>query len=171
MDPALDAHSNLHLTFATWVAALHALGVRPADDAIAGHCDRLAAEDAAAAALVAEIRRRLPDVGAVTAVRGAAEALFGPRTNGWLGEGDRAERLARIRKYQFGRQLPWLARIWERQPDGVVAPTWLLVEQVTDRVRAMDPNPWNDVDEARTLPVEDFQVLWELDGCTAIAVQ
>ena len=35
----------------------------------------------------------------------------------------------------------------------------------------MDPNPWDDVDEERTVPLGDFQVLWELTGCSAIAVE
>ena len=42
------------------------------------------------------------------------------------------------------------------------------VDIVEAEVAAADPNPWNDVDETRRIPVGDFQVLWELDGCTAV---
>jgi hypothetical protein len=54
--------------------------------------------------------------------------------------------------------------------EGKVHPSWLLVERVTDEVTAMDPNPWNDVDEERHIPVQDFQVLWELDACSSVYV-
>ncbi len=96
-----------------------------------------------------------------------ATALYGDRVQRDLGAGDRVERTARIRKYQFASQLPWLARIWERQGESV-RPSLLLVERVTDEVTAADPNPWNDIDEDRKLPVSDFHVLWELDGCASL---
>ena len=51
-----------------------------------------------------------------------------------------------------------------------MAPTWLVVERVTEEVLAMDPNPWNDIDEERHIAVGDFHVLWELDACAAVHV-
>lgn len=158
--------------FATWVFELHVAGMRADDPQIRESCDaiRAASErtagERASEALVARVRELAsseePDV-----VRAAAGKLYGSRIKVDLGEGDRNERASRIRKYQFSHQLPWLARIWERS-DGKVVPSWLLVERVTDEVRAADPNPWNDVDETRHIPIADFLVLWELDGNTSI---
>ncbi|MEQ1565631.1 MAG: hypothetical protein ABMA64_08340 [Myxococcota bacterium] len=159
-------------TFATWVFTLHVGGVRPADERVAAACDavRAAADEgtgnAAGAALVEQVRALVPDAAPAT-FEAAARRLYGERLRTDLGAGDREHRTAAVRRYQFGAQLPWLARIWQRQ-DGAVAPVWWLVERVTDEVRAADPNPWNDVDEAPSLPVADFQVLWELDGCTSL---
>ena len=87
-----------------------------------------------------------------------------------MGEGERATRISRIRKYQFTRRLPWLARIVERRQDGSVTPGWLVIQGCTDQVHALDPNPWDDIDEERNLPLADFQVLWELDACASVSV-
>ena len=125
---------------------------------------------AAGLALVEGLLERLGD-GELDAVVAVASQLYGERVRGDLGDGDRAERAARVRSYQFGRSLPWLARIYERQSDGRVAPSWLLVERVGEAVHAMDPNPWNDIDEERQLPWADFLVLWELDGCTSLSIR
>jgi hypothetical protein len=158
--------------FATWVFTLHVAGVTADDAVIRDACAAIgAANDAttgnqAGNTLVERIRALIPD-DSPAAVREVATKLYGDRVKGDLGEGDRAEKTARIRHYQFNHQLPWLARIWERQDDRVV-PNWLLVERVTDEVTAADPNPWNDADETRHLPVADFLVLWELDGCTSV---
>ena len=162
-------------TLATWVYLLHTGGVSAADERVAACCadlDAAEAEEAGNAAgesLVARVSELLGgtspgDVGAL------ASALYGDDVAADMGAGSREDRIHRIRKYQFSRGLPWLARVYERREDGVVSPGWLLVERVTDQVAAMDPNPWDDVDEDRVLPVEDFQVLWELDGCSSVHV-
>jgi hypothetical protein len=159
-------------TFATWVFTLHVDGVVADDDAIRAACDAIRqAKDAtvgnaAGDQLVARVRVLVADSEPATFTT-AARRLYGERVRTDLGAGDREERLARIRKYQFSTQLPWLARIWERHGNDV-RPSWLLVERVTDEVAAADPNPWNEVDERRHLPVGDFQVLWELDTCTSL---
>lgn len=160
----------LPYTFATWVFTLHVGGLEAADAETRDACRaiREATEaksgNAASERLVVRVRALLGD-GAAEGVEGAARALYGDRVRRDLGEGDRQERTARIRKYQFTHQLPWLAQVWERA-NGVVRPGWLLVERVTDEVTAADPNPWNEVDETRHLPVQDFHVLWELSACT-----
>ncbi|MEQ1501455.1 MAG: hypothetical protein ABMB14_04450 [Myxococcota bacterium] len=158
-------------TFATWVFTLHVDGVPASDDGIRAACDAIRAAtepgagNQAADRLVARIRELVPDADPRT-VEAAARRLYGDRLRTDLGAAsDRDGRTAAIRKYQFASQLPWLARIWEREGDRV-RPGWLLIERVTDVVRAADPNPWNDVDEGRELPVSDFHVLWELDGTT-----
>lgn len=163
------------LTFTTWVYQLFAAGVVPDDPAVHARCaavqsatDRTTG-DAAGASLVERVGEILGDAAEPSAVAAAARQLYGDRVASDLGAGDREERTQRIRKYQFGRSLPWLARIWERR-EGTVRPSWLLVERVTDQVTAMDPNPWNDIDEERRIPVSDFHVLWELDGCTSVSV-
>ncbi len=159
-------------TFATWVFSLHVAGVRATDAEIRTHCDGILAATeetigtAAGEALVARVRA-LQSGDSPDQIGALAADLYGDRARRDLGTGDRMTRTARIRKYQFSHQLPWLARIWERGADGV-QPSWLLVERVTDEVTAADPNPWNDIDEVRQLPVSDFHVLWELDACSSV---
>lgn len=171
----LDRDDNLPLAFATWVYLLHVAGIDPDEPELKDRCDDVSAAtepeagNAAGEGLVARVRALIGDDGAPAHVLTVARRLYGERIKDDLGIGDREERTARIRKYQFGRSLPWLARIWEKR-DGGVHPSWLLVEQVTDQVVAMDPNPWNDVDEERHLPVHDFHVLWELDDCSNVHV-
>jgi hypothetical protein len=172
-----ETDGNLRVALATWVFALYAAGVEVVDPAVRTWCSAVAdAADAAdgeraGLALIEGIAGRVEQAGSspeqVTAL---ARSLFGDTVNGDLGAGTREDRLHRIRAYQFRRALPWLARVWERHVDGSVAPSWLLVSEVTDLVRVMDPNPWNEVEEDRALPVADFQVLWELDDCTSLSV-
>jgi hypothetical protein len=172
---ATDRESLFPYLFATWVFSLHVGGVDAHHEGIASACRdaRSATDEAAGNAagerLVALIRDQLKGTGAdeVTAL---TRTLFGDRVRTDLGDGSRADRLGRIRRYQFGTGLPWLARFWERGSDGNVSPTWILVERMTDVVHAMDPNPWNDIDEDRSFPVDDFQVLWELEACASVAV-
>lgn len=163
--------SPTHLTIATWVLALHAAGVACDDEAIAASCTELMAGKGDAKAFVGAVARQLADGNSPESVVAAAAALYPERIHTDLGDGDRAERLRRIRAQQFGRPLPWLARTFERDADGRVGPVWLLVETVTDVVVTMDPDPWNDIDEARDIPLADFHVLWELDGCTSVSVR
>lgn len=165
-----DHAALLPYTFATWVFALHQAGVPADDPEVSSACRAIAeadgreATDAAGEALVERLRALLGEEGDVAA---AARRIYGDRVAGDMGTGDRVERTHRIRKYQFARSLPWLARIWERT-NGSVHPNWVLVERVTDEVTAMDPNPWNDLDEERHIPVSDFHVLWELDECASV---
>lgn len=169
-----ESREALAYAVATWVFLLHVDGVAPGDAELASRCVAVMgateenAGNAAGTALVERVRELLTgdEPGDVAAF---ASTVYGARAFTDLGAGSRDDRVHRIRKHQFSRNLPWLARIWERV-DGRVAPSWLLIERVTDEVCAMDPNPWNDIDEERHLPVHDFQVLWELDGCTAVAV-
>lgn len=170
-----DSRTALTYALATWVFLLHVDGVHADDAGLHEACSDVAAAQEEGAGNAAG-ERLVERVGALLSgtgpdqVLGFAAALYGERVASDLGQGDRGQRTHRIRQYQFARSLPWLARIWERQEDGQVAPTWLVVERVTDLVTAMDPNPWNDIDEARQLPVSDFHVLWELDGCTSVHV-
>lgn len=163
--------SQSHLTFATWVLALHAAGVPCSDEPIAVSCTALLAGEGGAEALVDAVAARFSHGSEPDAVVTVATALYPERIRTDLGDGDRAARLKHIRSLQFGRPLPWLARIFERDADGDVAPQWLLIETVTSSVITMDPNPWNDIDEARQIPLTDFQVLWELDACTSVSVR
>ena len=152
---------------ATWVFIGHDRGRNIADDAIRDACDRLNGAqdpDAAGQALAGLIADRTD--GSVESVRALAAGLFGEvDTN--MG-GSRDERLRSARRYQFKTQLPWLACIIDRFPDGSVGPHWVLVEQVSDVVRVMDPYPWDDLDEEQDVPVTDFLVKWELAGGAGI---
>lgn len=162
----------LPYTLATWIFTLHVGGAHCVEAPIRTACESVrtatdaTAGNAAATALVEAVKARLPDGEPSTVVRFATE-LFGERVRTTFADPDRDVRLARIRKVQFASQLPWLARIWERN-GGKVAPAWVVVERVTDEVLAADPNPWNAVDETRRYPLADFQVLWELDGLTHV---
>lgn len=170
-----ERDGNLRVALATWIFILHTTG-HPCDDpALASACAAVAAAedeqtgDAAGLALIERVGELVDQAGTEPqAVQALAARLLGDRVKTGMGAGDRDARLSRIRTYQFGQGLPWLARIWERHPHGQVQPSWLLISEVTDLVRALDPNPWDDVDENRALPVRDFQVLWELDDCTSV---
>ena len=170
-----DHPSPVATTLATWVYQLHASGTDAAHEGIAVACRAVAEAtdeavgEAAGMALVAAVSEGL-NAEDPAGVAAAAAEIYGERVSGALGEGDREERKARIRRYQFAAGLPWLARIWSRSDAGDVAPLWVIVERLTHEVTAMDPNPWDDVDEERHIPVDDFQVLWELDGCSCVAV-
>jgi hypothetical protein len=86
-----------------------------------------------------------------------------------LGAGaDRDARLSAIRRASFGNPLPWLARIVDRTPDGQVLQHWVIVERFDDTAKIMDPNPWDDVEEERELPIVDFLVRWELAGAESV---
>ena len=104
-------------------------------------------------------------------VRRVVARLFGEeRVVDTMGAGSREERTQRLRSYRFHASIPWLAQVWMRPKNGRARASWLLIDRVTDEVVAMDPNPWDDVEESRTLPIVDFHVLWELTGCASIAI-
>lgn len=170
---APDHPPTLATTLATWVFLLHVNGHHADDTKLHEACSAVAAaeEEAAGNAAGDELVRRVESLLAGESradVVSFASGLYGERLGQDLGEGSRDERTHRIRQYQFSHSLPWLARVWERDESGSVGPIWLVIERVTDQVTAMDPNPWNDIDETRHFPVSDFQVLWELDACTAL---
>jgi hypothetical protein len=175
MTPSYEAGELLDYTLATWVFELWVAGVQAADPEVAAACAAVQSAsdaesgEAAGRALVASLSGRAGD-GSPEGVGALARSLFGERVLADLGLGEREARLGRIRRHQFGQRLPWLARVWSREASGEVRPSWWLVEQVTDEVTVADPNPWNDIDEVRRVPVPDFQVLWELSGCASIAV-
>lgn len=175
MSTTPDPTTALAYGLATWVFLLHVAGVDADDADLHEGCRAVRSADdeeagnAAGEALVERVKSVLAGA-EPSQVKAFATRLYGDRARFDLGDGDRGERTHRVRQYQFTRSLPWLARIWERQEDGSVAPTWMVIERVTDQVTAMDPNPWNDIDETRHLPVGDFLVLWELDDCTSIAL-
>jgi hypothetical protein len=159
-------------TLATWVYVMHCSGVGIQDDSILVACQALdansdnEAEAEAGRVLIERIGHLLSGSNVVSVCR----SLFGDGLRDGLGEGSREERTSRIRRYQFQTDRPWLAQIWERRSSGDVASNWLLVERVTDQVAVMDPDPWDDIDEERSIPVGDFHVLWELSGCSAVHV-
>jgi hypothetical protein len=166
---------NLGVTLATWLFLVRRGGTAIQDPAIEAAC---AAFDAGTApvetlgeALVTAVRQRITGA-RVDDILDALRGLVGAsnvRTD--LGDApDREGRAAAIRRAQFQKALPWLAVIIDRQPDGEVGRQWVMVESFTDMVRVMDPNPWDDRDEERVLPVGDFMVQWELAGCPSVRI-
>lgn len=168
---AADPH--LPVTLATYTFLLRAAGHPVVDAAAEAACAAFAKGERPADALGAELvaavgpHLRGDDAAAVTA---ALASLFGSipvRTD--LGAGsDREARVAAIRRAHFGNHLPWLARIVDRLPGGGVGFRWVLVEAFDGAAKVMDPNPWDEQDEERELPVNDFLVQWELAGSVAV---
>lgn len=166
--------SNLDVTLATLLFIANKANIAICDPEISGAINAIAtatADDPALAdALVKAVGARTGDGSFATVVQ-ALGALVGESRLRRIGEGeDRAARVVSIRRALFGRSLPWLAVIIDRDADGTVGPHWVMVEGFTDSVLLMDPNPWNDVDEQRTLPLTDFLVMWELAGCQAVLI-
>lgn len=176
-NPETKLNNHTTVVVAAWIFRLHEQGVTSLNEAIHKACVAIHQandgpnRDAAGLALVDKVQAVVGDVEPEPSqLLAIARDLFGDRVVHDMGQGTREERARRIRKRQFKQPLPWLARIWERHSDGRVAPNWLIIERVTDQVMAMDPNPWDDVAEQRMVPVADFQVLWELDGCPSVAI-
>ena len=169
---------NCRFALATWMFIASREGANADDAELSAACaavdkaQDVKTGDAAGQALIDRVSALVDEAGTAPAdISALLQRLYGEHVRTDLGEGTRDERLRHLRTYQFQRGLPWLARIIERAEDGTVGPSWLLVERVTDQVRIMDPNPWDDIPEERALPTADFQVLWELDGCNSFALR
>lgn len=163
----LRADGNLAVALSAWMFLLHGRGMRPASDVLQQAIGAVDGEQTGRA-LVDAVVRALDGAVAPDEVLGFARTQYPDAVLSDLGDGDREQRTRRIRTFQFRQNMPWLARIYERH-NGVVQPTWILVQRVTDQVLAMDPDPWDGIEEARVLPVADFMVLWELDACSSVA--
>jgi hypothetical protein len=127
------------------------------------------AEDAAKA-LEATLRDAIGDqtgAGLVDTARGWFDPALVPEDEG----GDRDSRIRQMRRWTFRQRTPWLAMIWQRDHAGRVGPHWVIVDNVSDEVQLVDPDPWDGVDEDRVMPTGDFMVLWELSGCAALMVR
>jgi hypothetical protein len=168
---------NLGVTLATWVYILFTGGTTADDAGIVAACEAL--RDAEEGAALDRLGQDLVD--AVLAAIGSDETDFDTvlacvqRLYGTehvatdLGEpADRFERARGIRRVQFGRNHPWIALIIDRFPSGVVGAHWVMVEDLTESVKVMDPYPWDDVDEQYEIPLNDFMVKWELAGGQSI---
>ncbi len=168
---------NLGVTLSTWIFILFNGGTSADDAGIVAACEAIrdadegAELDALGAVLVDAVMAALgtdePDLAAVAAL---AVKLYGEdKVATDLGEpADRTERARGVRRYQFGRNLPWIARIIDRFPDGTVGAHWVMVEELLESVKVMDPYPWDDVDEEYQIPLNDFMVKWELAGCESL---
>ncbi|TNE89521.1 MAG: hypothetical protein EP330_10955 [Deltaproteobacteria bacterium] len=161
----LREDGNLAVTLSAWMVLLHRRAALPVDEDLAGLVQGVC-DEASGTALVDAVRAAVggSDPGSVLAF---AQAQYGEEVHGGMGHADRDKAVRTIRRYQFARNTPWLCRIYERHHD-VVQPTWVIVERVTDEVLLLDPEPFDDVEEERTLPLADFLVLWELDGATSV---
>lgn len=169
-------HADTPTVLATWVALLHGLEVRSEDAALSAACAALfdapdeAGRASAGEALAAVVRDQLGEDEGPEAVQAAARRWFGGRVATPFADDDRALRTQHARAWSFRKHLPWIARIWRREEDGHVHAVWVVVEVFADAVVITDPDPWDDRDDALTLPIPDFQVLWGLSGCAHVAV-
>jgi hypothetical protein len=165
--------TDIAVTFATWALSAQRYGARVTDPALAPFVAAFdqdldaAAAAAAGAALVEAVRALLPNDAPET-LQAAAARVFGAASA--ITGDDREARVRAARSWAYREGTPWLARCWERSPDGTVGPRWHIVERVTDAVDVLDPNPWDDIAEEARLPIVDFQVRWELSGCASVAV-
>jgi hypothetical protein len=144
-------------TVATLTYLWHRAGVRPTDADIAATCLAIDDGDASAA-------ERLMDGVPPGDVVAALNAAFGVVRAASLGAGTREEHVAATRRLDFGDNLPWLARIADRDNAGNLGARWVIVARLAETVDILDPNPWDDVAEERSLPLGDFMVRWELAG-------
>lgn len=168
---------NCRYALSTLVFIAHAQGYKVRDASLEAACEAVRtaeseeAGEAASTALIELVSKRVDDAGtSAEAISALITAFLSADIDTTFGSGTRTERLKKVRSHQFRSHLPWLAQIYERQGDGTVGPSWLLIDEVTDRVWALDPNPWDDIPDARSYDTQDFQVLWELSGCNSIAV-
>ena len=148
-------------TLATLTYLWHRAGVRPTDADIASTCDAIDGGDAAAAERLMDGVPPGDAVAALNAAFGSVRALT-------LGSGTREDHVAATRRLDFGDNLPWLARIADRDRDGSIGARWVIVARLAESVDILDPNPWDDVAEERSLPLGDFMVRWELAGGEAV---
>ena len=164
---------NLSTTLATWIYLLECAGHRSNDPAVIAACEGLqnASTDDAdtfGQRLVDAVRDGLGgDDTHFDDVVLWVERLYGDRVTTAFGT-NRDERIQSVRSAQYRNQLPWVAAIIDRFPDGTVGPHWVMVEQVTDVVRCMDPYPWDDLDEEIEVPLIEFMVKWELAGTAGL---
>ncbi|MDP6931882.1 MAG: hypothetical protein QGG40_03160 [Myxococcota bacterium] len=176
---------NLATTLASWVYLLFLRQVHPEHGGLLAACETLSSvgadgdAEAAGQTLVAAVREALlleplPETGngldrleaSWSTVERAVTRWFGrERIAHDLGKAtDRADRIRSIRQYEFASGTPWLALLLDLGPDGNPGPRWLLVEQVSDALHAMDPTPWDDLDDRVEMPLVEFAVKWELAG-------
>jgi hypothetical protein len=165
---------NLAVTLATWLYILNESGHRPNHPAL---CEALdAVQEAGGGDAANEIGRKLVEVvlgelgddADFATVLTWASGLFDEDALATVFGATRDTRLRGVRAYEFKSSLPWIARIFDRFPSGVVGPHWVLVERVTDAVTCMDPYPWDDLDEEYAQPLVEFMVKWELAGCESL---
>jgi hypothetical protein len=168
---------NLPITLATWMYLLAERGHVPLDpelraalDALSVGVQRETADlEGLGRSLVGAVALKVGEDTSFDAVHRLALGLYGEeRVDSSLGAGSRDLRARNARRYQFSHNLPWIACIIDRFPDGQVGAHWVMVEQVTDVVKIMDPYPWDDVDEETNMPVVDFMVKWELAGANSL---
>ncbi len=81
--------------------------------------------------------------------------------------GGHDEHITALRRARFGNALPMLACIADRVNGQLVA-RWALVLDVGEQVHLLDPNPWDDVAEDRSLGLPEFVVRWSLAGSQLI---
>lgn len=164
---------NLGVTIGTWLFILHTYGHALADAELTAACQAVQnadenSTDVAGQALVALVDAALGEAPSTDAIQKWLGQILGSDHIGRIQGEDRAGRTQQIRAYQFRSNLPFIAHVIDRFPDGTVGGHWVMVERVTDTVTCMDPYPWDDLDEEYTLPVVEFMVKWELAGCESI---
>lgn len=165
-----DAH--LPYTLATFTFLQRRAGARVVDPAVEAACAAVAALEGGpdSAARLLEAVSAVVSTADVEGISRALGRIFGAERVqvDFASAPDREGRLARVRRATFGDNRPWIAGVADRAADGALGVHWVLVDGLYDTVRLLDPNPWNDVDEERMVPLGDFVVMWELAGGHAL---
>ena len=145
------------VTVATYAYLLHRAGISAST--LAQACARIDAADESAVATLVEGVQGDDPAAALAALYGGDRLLVLTGD----AEADRDARVSALRRALFGTSLPFLARIAHRE-QGVLGERWVIVESFGVTVRVLDPNPWDDKDEAHELGLAEFVVRWELGG-------
>lgn len=161
------------VTLATFLYLAHRAGHALHHDGLRAACAAIDADGANAetgGALVAALSPLLDSESPEKSVESLRQ-LLGDAWQTGLGAGsNREERTAALRRARFGRSTPWLAWLLERSAEGKLHHQVVMVEGFGDEVLVMDPNPFNDIDEARSYPVVEFMTRWELAGAWAVGL-
>ena len=157
-------------TLATWIYLLRCQGVPIADAAVDAGCAAVDhGGDTGAPALVAAVRSRLAS-SRFDDVATALRAVIGGVVGVDFGAGEDADaRAGALRRATFGDNRPWLASIADRR-QGALEEHLVVVSGFAETVTLMDPDPWDDVPEERSLPLAEFLVRWELAGARSLRV-
>lgn len=126
--------------------------------------DSEGATEALGAQLVEILHAQLPET-SPDAVIGLLNGLLGGALRADFAKAEtREQHVAAVRREVFGRSTPWLAWLVASNAEGAFYRQCVLVEGFGEVVQVMDPNPFNDIDEARSYPIDEFMGLWEVAG-------
>ncbi len=157
-------------TVSTFLLMARRDGATISDAAINAAIDRIGSEgttEDTGNALVAAVAGHLGDGSADAIAAGLSGLLGGSLKQGVIDGSSREAAAASLRRARFGSQAPLLVWLLEQTGGGLSAQP-VLVEDTSGPVTTIDPNPFNDIDEARSFHMEDFLTRFELAGSRSV---